>query len=271
MPYSFGAGGALTHRINWTSNIGFGGPSRQYFICGWWKPTISLTATRRFWGSGTTNGAAIASTTTEIITTLNATTPATWTTSGANLTLDQWVFIAWFFNISSSVALSFQSMGQIWVGDEFTPPRLLTTTYSSPITTITAANTTMVICNGTGNIGSVGDCSNFLLAGSTTGGIGGPFGQVVSVVPTTEGLLDIERRWVVPMWLGNMPIDILNRYPVGDLTYEFLSMDENFMALSRGTTMPNITTTITGATYSKGYSPRTVRGPNGREFYLAPK
>jgi hypothetical protein len=268
MPYSFGAGGVLTHRLSWTSNIGFGGTSRQYFICGWWKPLISLTASRRFWGSGTTSGAAIASTTTEIVTTLNATTPATWTTIGANLTLDQWIFIAWFFNISSNVANSFQAMGQIWVGTETTPPTLLSTTYVAPVTTITAFNTAMVICNGTGNIGSVGDASNFLLSGSSTGGIAGPYGVVVNVVPTADQLLNIENIWVKPMWLGNMPINILNRYPVGDLTYEFLSMDDNFRSFSRGTTMPDITTTITGATYSKGYSPRTVRGPNGREFYL---
>src|SRR5688572_2512559 len=113
MSYTFGA--SVDDDINWAGDFnGFGGAiACQLLLCGWFHPT-TLTAGRGLFAFGDTSGAEIDTATAELrFRALGATTTGQWTTSGVNLAVNEWKFIAVLNTVTNtgpSVAF------RVWVG-----------------------------------------------------------------------------------------------------------------------------------------------------------
>lgn len=198
-------GGATSNNVNFVLPLTIGGTTRMALVAGWWYPT-TLTAGRGYWGCGGTVGAEIGATTSEIVLrTQNATTSGVWTTSGAGIVTNEWVFLAFFGTFLNS-----GSRWRIWKGSIDTAPVQvggLATPTTAPSGNLTGQSTIALGNRGTGTTVSwIGDIGNVtvLQQGGSVASIPGPMGISSNYGTITVAEEDqLQNLYVRPIWSGN--------------------------------------------------------------------
>lgn len=140
MAYDFAANADFT----WTDSAStYGATGKSNLICGWFYPT-TLTAGRCLWGVGGTNRCAIATTTSEIDLFLDRTTDSQHTTSGLNLTVDEWKFIA---VLGAFADLFTTTTYKVWAASGVDIPQLITVNQTSAGTGSSVSSTIVTVGN----------------------------------------------------------------------------------------------------------------------------
>lgn len=199
MAYTFGA--ANTDDATWTeSSSPWGATQRSGVIAGWYYPT-ALTDGNALWSVGGVHRAVVAATTSEIDLWFDRTTDTQWRTSGLNLAINEWHFIA--------VAMNNFNTGTITT---FKVWRSVGTDIPTPVTV-------SQIAAGSGNaVGSTIVSIGNLSATGTSSFVGdiGRFDYFVATlanafIDNTNGSIgvDQERRAfedvVIPIWQKRFP------------------------------------------------------------------
>jgi hypothetical protein len=263
VPYTFGA--AAGDDISWSITVGQGSNS-SFFVCGWFRPT-TLTAGRKLWGLGAITNMQIAPTTSELrMNTDFNTTDGVYTTTGAGLAVDEWVFIAAFWHGSNT---SSSSRWRVWKGTTDTAPVELTVTVNTAGTsTVTTANTTFTCGNqsaaaSTSFQGQIADLT--YAASASPSGTFHPFLVTnYSGNQTAEQLEHIYTKMVLPAWLGN--VDRLNELPSSagnSMLLMYASLADLFTVVGNSrnsATIQPFNPTIAGATSSSQGAPRPRAG-----------
>lgn len=202
MSMTFGA--ATSDKVHFGVGQTIAGTVRMSLVAGWFRPT-TLTAGRGYWGCNGTIGAEVGGTTSEIVLrTQNATQSGVWTTSGAGIVVDEWVFLAFFGSF-----LNTASVWRVWKGTIDTSPVQvggLTTPTTAPSGNLTG-NATIAFGNRgsaatAAFIGDIGNCFVIQQSGSVSN-IPGPMGlwsNYGSINANEE--LGLLTRYVQPMWQG---------------------------------------------------------------------
>jgi hypothetical protein len=250
MPYTFG--GATGDDAWIAGNNGPGATSSCGLMIGWWYPT-TLTATRVYWGLGTTSALPpkllVDTTTSELRFMSNNTTDGIWVSSGAGITTNRWWCIA--------LAYTFTDTGpavdwRLWIGNEVQSPVPISFSQS----TAPVGNNTGTTRRVWGNEGSSG-------SSAFQGDIGrGTFFQSASHVlgnmmtfRTAGAISDVEaenvyHRFVFPWWRGDFDPRFI--VPSGTNVWEAVHWDGNdtrgYIPGSSVTTEAVAVATINGAT-----------------------
>lgn len=253
MAYTFG--GVVGSRCAFTANLSFCAGTSWVVSTGWYLPT-TLTATRRYWGSGAVNGARIAGTTSEIeLLTDGATTDGVWSTTGAGITTNKWWFIATagtFTNTGPAAAW------RVWIGDVDQRPVEVTVTQNTGPAGNFTGNTTITFGNTTGNStafqGDIADCS---IIGGSTFGAGSAMNIAAAGTITQDEADHIMRSYLMPMWLGQ-PAEAIRDRRIGSWDYNYWS--GNLLALVyravNANAVPFLAPTLTSSTFSANGNPR---------------
>lgn len=261
MAYTFGAG--TGDDITWDQGgLGdgiLGARNGVRLVYGWWYPT-TLTATRGLWSAGNTYGAEIDSTTSELRLRTDNTTDGQWTTTGVNLTTNEWKFLA-FMNTNNNSGPT--AAWRVWAGTISTAPTEVTVTSAVGPSGNFTGNANFYIGNkGTGTVAFQGDIEN--VGYLTTGTNDGPF-QIATAGTITNNEAEFAYRWfVLPLWIGQ-PVHVgFLRGPRAQtipISYAHIRLDTLDRAVrtlnpSNPTVDSTITPTINGATPSLNRGPR---------------
>lgn len=169
---------------------------------GWWYPT-TLTAGRCYFGSSTVHNISVSGTTSEIRIVMDrASTDVVWDSTTAGITVDKWWFIAVMGAQGTSTAGVYA-----WVGDELTPPVLLSLTNTTPLGGSPTGSSTVAVGNqGPTDVQAFqGDAESVLFAAyssSTTDGCD-CFGLASPGNVDTVAQDVTYNRWIYPFWSGN--------------------------------------------------------------------
>jgi hypothetical protein len=258
--YRFGA--ANTDDATWTESASpWGATQRSGVIAGWFYPT-ALTAGNALWSVGGVNRAVVAATTSEIDLWLDRTTDTQWRTSGLNLAIGQWHFIA--------VALNNFNTGTVTT---FKVWRSVGTDIPTPVTVA-------VVGAGSGNAvgGTIVSIGNLSATGTSSfvGDIG-RFDYFVATlanafIDNTNGTIDVEQERrafenvVIPIWQGRFPTFLNSGQNSNNgITHVVADLDQGSYARSvrnGGTTITmDRGIAIAGATVSQNRSPIATVGP----------
>lgn len=265
MAYTFG--GATSDDITFTTNVTIGANSRAVFICGWWYPT-TLTTSRTLWSINSTGACSlrVGNTTSELMVRTDNTTDGEWETTGANIVVNKWHFIA--------VLGTFNNTGptnawRIWVGDLENAPTMFTPGVTSAPTGNNTGSAAFYIGNaGTGLIPFQGDIG-WVFVYTTSAAVGAlhPFRIITFGVISTDQERWVYEKYVLPMWEGKGIrgySGLLQRNGVSNASTDdmlLINLDKTLPIVQRYTTV-NATTfmylaaTINGATPSGNRSPR---------------
>jgi hypothetical protein len=198
---AFTFGGTTAHNINFASAVTFGATARTSLVCAWYYPT-TLTATRRLFAAGATWGAEVDTTTDELRLRTDNTTDGQWTTTGVDMAVNEWKFIA---IMNSTLNTGPASAWRVWVGTaESAPVAATVSVATSPVGNFTG-NGTFYIGNTSGAALSwQGDIENMtVVATSATIGVTThPFAQVAYGAITAAEEQVAYERFVGPAWLG---------------------------------------------------------------------
>ncbi len=199
MSYTFG--GTTGDDLTWTESVSpWGATQRSGLIAGWWLPT-TLTAGRGLWSVGTSHRAVIASTTSEVDLFFDRTTDTQHTTSGLNLVVGEWHFIAFLMNNFNTGPVT---NWKVW--------RSIGTNIPTPVTVNqTAAGSGNATSSTIPTVGNVGASGTVAFQGDI-----GRFDYFVGTaanafLDNTNGSIgvDSERRAfeqvVLPIWAGQFP------------------------------------------------------------------
>lgn len=206
MPAVFGAGVGDDFKpgdaTSWSSGV-------ATFVFGWFYPT-TLTAGRGYWGctSGTTH-ARVATATDEIDFVFNrTTTDAVWSSTDADITVNNWWHISAFFRSSGS---AWMLPPNVWIGTPTSPPVAKTVTSSTAGSGSTSSSATALGFGNTGpsdsnafegDIGHVGQMHHFNESTPTLNFF--LVDGVSSSALTTEETEHIYRTYVIPTWQGDI-------------------------------------------------------------------
>jgi hypothetical protein len=264
MAYTFGAG--TGDDLTWTLQVSMGATARSGLVCGWWYPT-TLTATRGLWSAGNTFGAEIDATTSEIRLRTDNTTDGQWTTTGAGLATDQWTFLAF---MSTQLNTGSAAAWRVWSGTIGTAPQECTVTNAvAPSGNFTGATSFYIGNKGTGALAFQGDIDHVTVISSGAAAVAAsnPFSIATNGAITDEQALFTYQRYVLPIWLGQLPT-VGGRYAedsrvaatsgaVDTSRLDLRAMPQvmRYQA-SVATVFSGVTPTINGATYSQNRGPR---------------
>lgn len=259
MPYTFGAGTGDDINIDTTS--GPGANDSDSLIYGWWMPT-TLTATRGLWSNGNVTGAEIDATTDELrLRSDTLTTDGQYTTTGVDLAIDQWKFIAFFLTcVNGGPAVTWK----VWAGDIHNSPTAVTVTTATSPTGNLAASTAFTIGNkGTGTVAFQGDiahvgCVTALSVGTTP--TTNPFNIASRGTVTADEEQFILERFVQPAWVGDLHkmwdvppgMSAMNQ----GAWHCNLDVEARWVYFYLNTTGNERTQVINGATWSQNGAPR---------------
>lgn len=259
MAYTFGA--ATSDRIVFNPPNSMGGFGT--FVWGWWLPT-TLTAGRRFWGSGQANGAEIDTTTSQMrLKRTRATTNDEWTTSDAGLAVNKASFLAWLYSGDTTSTFTWRA----WAGSLDVPPIELTITSAVTGSGGTTDNAAIQICNTIGNnVSFQGDLLEFGHISAPGAGTRPPlFLNALGTISNDEADL-VYRRLVLPAWKDELvPPGAINA--TSTIAYGFTHIRPDLLPVgmnqqsSDATTAPPLALTITGATISANGPMRGYRRP----------
>lgn len=263
MAYTFGAG--TGDDITWQNQGSPGGNLSTSLICGWWYPT-TLTATRGLWSTGNVFGAEIDATTDELRLRTDNTTDGQWTTTGVDLAVNNWKFIA-FFNTCSNTGPA--AAWRVWAGSiDSAPVECTVTNAVSPVGNFVSNSSFYLGNKGTGTLafqGDIGDCGYLLT--TTAGASVNPFSiAAVGAVTNTEAQF-IYERFVLPFWMGQgwwqcgvLPYHGTLTVTTFDAAYACTSglFQIRRAQYSSASVFSGVTPTINGATWSQNGSPRPL-------------
>jgi hypothetical protein len=267
---SYTFGGATGDDVTWSSSTTIGAASRVAFVAGWWKPT-TLTAGRTLWSAGNVLSAAIHSTTSELVLTVdNATTDGTWTTTGAGLTVGTWTFLAFLLNTSSAPGAAWT----VWSGTDLVAPAQCTITAGTAMSGALTGNATSYVGNkGTGSVAFQGQVENvvFGVSAAGAGSAVNPFAIAAFGTTTAAEALWIEERLVRPIWQGEHAAAKRLGVFAGAWDWSYLPFSGPLFAVerficSRASVNPRVAPTVNGATVSAERGPR----PDGFGTWSAP-
>jgi hypothetical protein len=202
MARTFGGATGDDISLTLTNNLASG---RHMLVCGWFYPT-TLTATRALWSIGTSVGAEIDTTTSELrLTTLHATTNGVWTTTGAGLTVNTWSFVATLVSVNSTGPAD---DWRVWTGRiDVAPVESTIASVTAPVGSVTAVNTFTIGNRGTtGTVAFQGDIESVVV------------GLQIATIDVTQNALPIAtagtitqteadliyQRLVQPIWAGDL-------------------------------------------------------------------
>lgn len=205
MAFRFGA--TTSDRVLATNGLSIGATTRVALVCGWWKPT-TLTAGRALWSAGSSGlwSAEIDSTTDELILRGDhATTDSTATTSGVDLVVDTWTFLAFMVKSNNTGPLSSWT---VWRGSpEVGPVEVTVTAGTAPVGNPAGQAAVYIGNKGTGTSafqGDVADVAVLVSSETTTSTAPGTFGnQSGSTAPTAAEREFVLSRFVEPAWRGD--------------------------------------------------------------------
>lgn len=210
MSYTFG--GATADDIVVTSGLAAGGNGTAALFAGWWYPT-TLTATRGYCSSGNVYGMEVDSATDELRFRTDNTTDGQWTTTGADITVNKWWFIAFLSTQNNTgPAAAFRC----WVGTaENAPTEVTVTSAVAPIGNFTGNANRFVGNKGTGTLAFQGDVGWMTTIGSSAGGTSGLNIGTAGAIADSEAEITLN-KWVIPLWLGRPVL-----WPTGNSTLLF--------------------------------------------------
>lgn len=264
MAYTFGGG--TGDDLTFGVGLSFGTNSNAQFVAGWWRPT-TLTATRGLWSAGNVWGAEIDTTTDELRLRSDNTTDGQWTTTGVDLAVNEWKFLAFLItqtNTGPAVAW------KVWAGTIDTPPVAVTVTQAVAPAGNNVGSSNFYLGNkGTGTVAFQGDIGNALVhcSGATNTAQLHPFGLAAAGVISAEAEALVLSRHVLPFWRGEVfasrgpaPASGFNTGATERMHH--ISMDMlpqvRFLNRSDTTTLSGLIPTINGATYSQNREPRVL-------------
>lgn len=271
MAYTFGAG--TGDDVTWTGSISLGATARASLVYGWWLPT-TLTATRGLWSAGNVYGAEVDLITDELtLRTDGATTDGQWSTTGVDLAVDEWKFIACF---GTSLSGTPDMAWRVWAGTIGSAPVEVTVTNIIPQVGNFAGSAVFYLGNkGTGTVAFEGDIDEagfIATAASATAGL--PFGLAAYGACTDTEAAFIYQRFVLPLWLGEFPRQAIWS-AIGTPSTEHAhislrSLPQVRRTASSDTVLSGVAPTINGATVSQNRGPRPYNdSPTYRERYAA--
>jgi hypothetical protein len=262
VPYTFGA--AATDDITWSLGASIGNSSRISLVAGWWRPT-TLTATRKLWSAGTAgiNGAEIDTTTDELRLRTDNTTDGQWTTTGVDLVVDEWKFLAFLLSCNNTGPAA---AWRVWSGDVSNAPIERTVTVATSPTGSFTSTVAFYIGNAsTGSLAFEGDIANVTVSstGFAVGVTTNPFGIAAYGTITNEEAQHIYETMVLPLWLGD-PSPLFRRPQDVDSATYHNGLDQGAVVVgnhrSSATLMPSPGVTINGATPASTGAPRPHPG-----------
>lgn len=261
MPYTFGGG--TGDDIVFTANNSIGASSRTALVTGWWRPT-TLTTGRGLWSAGSVCGAEINATTDELLLRTDNTTDGTWTTTGVDLVVNEWRFIAFFLTCTNTGPAA---AWRIWAGNVETAPVAVTVTAgTAPVGNFTGSAAYYAGNKGTGTVAFQGDIADMAWL-TTAGGAGAtanPFSIAALGACTADEEENIYRRYVLPIWEGKIFEGLANYSQWNtqiDLNYSaLLDSSPIIRTPGNGAISSFVAPTINGATISLNGSPRPRRG-----------
>lgn len=215
MALTWGGTAATTATLN--AVLSFGATARAVLITAWYYPT-TLTAGRKLFGAGAVWGAEVDTTTDELRLRTDNTTDGQWTTTGVDMVVDEWKFIA---VMNSTLNSGSAEAWRVWVGTAETAPVEVTVTEAVASSGNFTGSTTLSIGNRStadlawqGDIESLYAVTTSQAAGVTTH----PFGVAAYGAITNAAAQLALERYVLPLWLGDRPT--LFGATLGTVTYD---------------------------------------------------
>lgn len=197
--YLFGA--AATDAVVLDTLTTLSEDNRSQLITGWWRPN-ALAAGRYLASLGAVDcGAYLHTTTDELVLRVNRSTDSQYTTTGVDLTVDEWRFLALLSAHETTGALD---AWRVWAGDLATPPAACTVTLGTAGSGASIGGSILTLGNNNG--GSVawqGQIADVRYAVTSA-----PVGATHPFLVATSGVLaDAEaeyvyQRFVLPAWEG---------------------------------------------------------------------
>jgi hypothetical protein len=191
-------GGATTNTQPITMAVSVGASLRTALITMWVKPT-TLTAGRTLWAAATNTRIEIDTTTSELRIRTDNTTDGQWTTTGVNLVVDEWTFIAVYLSAFNTNGAEIR----VWRGNLMEAPTEVTVTVAVARSgNFTGSTTTAVGNTASGSVSFQGDIEDYAIMVST--GI-----EVFKVLTAHGAALDqdavdwIRQYFIVPVWQGD--------------------------------------------------------------------
>lgn len=201
---SYTFGGASTDAVVVNTLVTMAGDNRQHLLTGWFRPT-TLTSGRYLWGMGTSfSGVYLHSTTDELVLRANrATTSSEYTTSGVDLVVNEWRFVAVLSTHENTGTLD---GWRVWAGSVSTPPAECTVTSStSGVSTLTGSSDQLTIGNRASSSlafqGQIADV-RFAVTSAAVGNNVHPFLTQTSGAIADDEAAYVLERFVLPAWAG---------------------------------------------------------------------
>ncbi len=194
-------------QVSLFSQVTLGATARSSLIVGWYYPT-ALTATRRLFGAGAIWGAEVDTTTDELRLRTDNTTDGQWTTTGVDMVVNEWKFIA---IMNSTLNTGPAGAWRVWVGTaESAPVEATVSVATSPVGNFTGNSTLYIGNTASGSTAWEGDIENvFVVASSATIGVTSSlFNQAAYGAITTDAAEFTLRNYVLPLWLGQIPYNL---------------------------------------------------------------
>lgn len=198
MSYEFGS--AASDDVTWPVTFSLPVGNSAFLVCGWFRPT-TLTAGRGLWSFGNVTSARIASTTSEITLFTDNTTDGQWTTTGANLAVNTWSFLAFFLTANNTGPVG---LWKVWSTNSLNaaPSSLAITQNTAPVGNFVGSNSFY--------IGNVGTSTTLAFQGqiSSVQIYQGGHNAIGVFRPGTAGTLSAEQEefllntFVFPAWNG---------------------------------------------------------------------
>jgi hypothetical protein len=259
MSYTFG--GATSNRHYFTLGTGLCPDNGSSFVAGWWYPT-TLTAGRAYWGAGATIGAEVDTTTSEIRMRTDNTTDGQWLTSGAAITTNKWWFLAF---LAATENTTVAGAWRVWVGDEYSPPVLVTVTNPTVRSGSYTAGTVLCVGNKSGGTLSFqGDIYNMYASVTTAVGLLNGFGINTSGAIDAYGEAQTYREFVLPLWSRQINGVLRPRTAAYTGAYEsvYFPLKDNIAYRNSSATTPGGSTTLTLSGTTLSYNEPIVRPLN---------
>lgn len=252
-------GAATSDDVNWAMATTIGATGRSQCVTGWWRPT-TLTATRGLWSAGNTIGAEIDSTTDELRLRTDNTTDGQWTTTGVDMVVDEWKFLAFLLSTNDTGPVG---NWRVWAGTTQTSPVECTVSVAtSPVGNHTGNATFFAGNKGTGTLAFQGDVAEVSACASGQGGtITSFFGIATTATITDVEALQIFNTYVLPHYRGE-PWRALESRRHESTDYRYWagnSIGDTVFVKSSTVQVTPGTATVAGATTSANGSPRPLR------------
>lgn len=247
-------GGATTDDLSWTSNIS-ALTSGAFLVGGWFKPT-TLTSGRYLFSVGNTSGLSINTTTSELQWLYDATTDGVYTSSGAGITANEWVFIATYCGLATSNSATMK----LWVGRLNGGLNEISVTQTTAPSGSFVGTTGRTVGNrGTGSVSFQGNVGWLYIVQPPVLSAGPlvALPMVTAQTPTADELELVKHWYVEPMFRGKVSAEDLFMtntscvWSVVDLTQPTPYVTE--MVLNNSLLRPALS--VNGITYSEESPP----------------